>query len=78
MGKRLSDLRQLEFARIRAVHGETHTVARIFSLGFLPGRQVRHSHTALLGDPRAYLVDGQIIAMRRADASCVEIEEVHP
>jgi len=73
---RLHQLKPGEQAVIVAVHGETRAVARIHSLGFLPGRRVAHSHTALFGDPVAYLVDGQKIAMRRQEAQYIEIQPI--
>lgn len=71
--KKLNDLKRGESAVIKAVHGETVTVSRLHSLGFLPGRLVRHANTAPLGDPVAYEIDGQKVSMRRMDSGCVEI-----
>jgi Fe2+ transport system protein FeoA len=45
-------------------------------MGLLPGREIRRENTAPLGDPVAYLMDGEKISIRRAEAQTVEIELV--
>ena len=40
-------------------------------LGFTPGAGVRCLFAAPSGDPRAYMVRGSVIALRRADAALV-------
>ncbi|MDY3846366.1 MAG: FeoA family protein [Eubacteriales bacterium] len=41
---------------------------RLYDLGFIPGAVVKCIMKSPLGDPRAYLVAGSIIALRRFDA----------
>jgi ferrous iron transport protein A len=72
----LENLRRGESGKILGIFGDSDSVVRLHALGFLPGRLVRHCHTAPLGDPVAYEIDSQKISMRRADASLVEIEKV--
>lgn len=72
--KKLSELRYGQRARVVAVHGEGESAVRLHSLGVLPGREVTRANTAPLGDPVAYLVGGQKISVRAADAGAVEIE----
>jgi len=72
----LDKLRRGLVGRIVELHGEDDRVARLHSLGFLPGREVRHQNTAPLGDPVAYEIQGQKICMRRNEASLVQIEVV--
>ena len=46
-------------------------------LGMIPGAEIEIRHFGLFGkDPIAVFVRGGIIAMRRADASKIEVEEV--
>ncbi len=73
----LSGLRSQAEARVVAIHGENEIVTRLHAMGVLPGKMIKHANTAPLGDPVAYLVDGFKIGIRRADAACVEIEELH-
>jgi len=72
----LESLRAGECGKILGIVGDSDSVGRLHALGFLPGRLVRHRHTAPLGDPVAYEIDSQKISMRRADASLVQIEKV--
>lgn len=44
---------------------------RLMDLGFTPGAGVRCLFAAPSGDPRAYMVRGSVIALRRADAALV-------
>ena len=49
--------------------GALHT--RLLDLGFTCGSQVCCLFPSALGDPRAYLVRGTVIALRQADAKLV-------
>ncbi len=60
-------------ATVIAVHGDNASAARLYALGFLPGRTVTHRNTALFGDPNAYEVDSQKIALRASEARLVEV-----
>lgn len=71
---RLPKLKYGQRAKIAAIHGEDDTAVRLHSLGVLPQREINRANTAPLGDPVAYLVDGQKISLRLADAETVEIE----
>jgi Fe2+ transport system protein FeoA len=73
----LHELRRGAMAEVLALHGETDAVVRLQALGVLPGREVRHCHTAPLGDPVAYEVGGQKISMRKTEARMVEIRLCH-
>ncbi|MBE2205208.1 MAG: FeoA domain-containing protein [Chthoniobacterales bacterium] len=49
---------------------------RLASLGFLPGRHVRVSRIAPLGDPISILMEGQEISLRRTEANLIEVREI--
>lgn len=74
--KTLDQLGRGQIARVVDLRGEGDNVGRLYAMGLLPGKIVRHRNTAPLGDPVAYEVEGQKISMRKADASHVEIEEI--
>ena len=46
---------------------------RLMELGFIPGRTVSALQAAPWGDPVAYGVCGAVIALRRSDASQIQI-----
>ena len=47
---------------------------RFTDLGICPGEEIAHIMTGPLGDPRAYLIRGTVIAIRKCDASSVIIK----
>lgn len=59
-----------------SVHGEEadRVVERLMEFGFLPGERVEVLHQApVSGDPIAVHVRGATVALRRAEAACVEV-----
>ena len=48
---------------------------RLMELGFLPGTRVTALHQSPWGDPVAYGVAGAVIALRRADARHLLLQE---
>ena len=61
-------------AHILRVPGGDAMSRRLLDIGFTPGTSVTCLYKAPGGDPRAYLVRGAVIALRREDARAVEIE----
>lgn len=51
---------------------------RLMDLGMVPGTQVRCVGRAPGGDPKAYVVRGTVLALRRTDAMAIQVEEVRP
>lgn len=49
---------------------------RLAALGFLPGRRVRISRIAPLGDPISIEMEGQEISLRRTEADLIGVKEV--
>lgn len=58
-------------AVIESILPEGGTRRRLLDLGITPGERVECLFEAPLGSPRAYLVRGAVIALRRGDASTV-------
>lgn len=50
---------------------------RLADLGLTRGARVTCALQSPAGDPRAYLIRGALIALRRTDAAEVELEGVH-
>jgi Fe2+ transport system protein FeoA len=75
---RLSELRPGTVARIVGIASEDPSrTRRLLEMGFLEGSPVEILHECPIGkDPFAVRVRGGLIALRRADASVVEIEEI--
>lgn len=54
---------------IAALGGGGEVRTRLLDLGFTPGATVTYLFAAPSGDPRAYMVRGSVIALRREDAA---------
>lgn len=70
-------------AIVHAVRGATEStdadrvVERLMEFGFLPGEPIVVLHQApFSGDPIAVRVRGTTVALRRAEAACVEVSLV--
>jgi ferrous iron transport protein A len=46
------------------------------TLGFIPGRKVKVTRFAPLGDPISVEVDGQEISLRRAEARIIQVHQI--
>lgn len=63
----LSALPLGESAYISHVHARPDMEARLIDLGVIPGTKITCTARSPAGDPRAYLIRGTLIALRRAD-----------
>ncbi|HQF54652.1 MAG TPA: FeoA family protein [Fibrobacteria bacterium] len=73
MDRNISQLGNGQEASIRRVGGHSSLSQRLQELGFTPGATVRLVAKAAFGGAMAFQVRGSTIALRRADAACVEI-----
>lgn len=46
----------------------------LMELGFLPGKTIILQHTAPLGGPMAFKLDETILALRKTEASLIEVQ----
>lgn len=60
-------------AMVRGLSGHPNLRSRLQELGFTPGTNVRLVARAAFGGAMAFQLRGSTIALRRADASCVEL-----
>ena len=63
-----------EKANVVAIRCGGFLKTRLADLGLLPGTLIRPVNVSPLGDPVAYEVRGSVIALRRQDASLIEVE----
>lgn len=56
--------------------GDSELKQRLLTMGLIPGTQVKVLRSAPLGDPIAIGIRSYTLAMRRADAAQVEVEQV--
>ena len=67
----LRDLRIGESLIVRSVGGEDAMTRRLEDLGVVEGTRLTCLGASPLGDPRAYLIRGAVIALRAIDAERV-------
>ncbi|MFY8269251.1 MAG: FeoA family protein [Terrimicrobiaceae bacterium] len=65
-------------AEISEIRTDCDRAGRMSSLGFIPGRRVRITRVAPLGDPISVRIDGQEISLRRAEARIIGIRNPKP
>ena len=71
----LADMKAGERAVVKELSDGGRNIAeRLSDLGFDCGEEILCTIKSMLGDPSAFLVRGSVIALRRADASCVRVE----
>jgi len=71
--RNLSQMSHGHEAMIRGIGGHPSLRSRLQELGFTPGASVRLIARAAFGGALAFQLRGTTIALRRADAACVEL-----
>lgn len=71
--ERLSELHPGKRALVVDIHSTDSIRRRLQDLGLIIGTEVSCVQRSPLGDPVAYLIRGAVIALRREDASYVQI-----
>ncbi|HHY39576.1 MAG TPA: ferrous iron transport protein A [Clostridia bacterium] len=61
-------------ATVRYVSPDAPSYRRILDLGLVGGTKVKVIRSSPFGDPRAYLVRGAVVALRREDAQAIMVE----
>ena len=69
----LDKVRLGERAVLVGLSADSPVSGRLTGMGFCEGEEIECALTAPLGDPRAYLIRGALIAVRQSDASEIEV-----
>ena len=69
----LEELNLNDYVTIVSVNGDLTIRRRLLDLGFIPGEEVKCVLVSPFHDPKAYLVHGNVIALRGIDARNVEV-----
>lgn len=70
----LFDLKIDESARIKCINTDESIKKRLFDIGLIENTKVKCLLKSLPGDPKAYLIRGTVIAIRKDDAQKIEVE----
>lgn len=70
----LSALPLMESAYVTHITARPDMAQRLTDLGLISGTRVTCAFRSPSGDPRAYLIRGALIALRRADADQIWLE----
>ncbi len=60
-------------ARIVSLSGESECIQRLYDLGAVPNTEITYLMKSPLGDPRAYLLRGSVIALRCEDCNNISV-----
>lgn len=69
----LDHLKPGNSGKITSISGEETLQVRLSSIGLIPGATITSDHTALLGDPRTYTVQGAQVSLRNKEAELIQI-----
>ena len=72
--KTLKEVKVVEDAVVKRLHGEVATKRRIMDMGITKGTAVHVRKVAPLGDPIELTVRGYELSIRKADAEMIEVE----
>lgn len=72
----LSKIKKDGSFRVTEVNPENGSIARLMALGLLPGKEIRLTHEAPLGDPIAIEFGGCHMSLRLDDAAHVKVEPI--
>jgi ferrous iron transport protein A len=76
MKRTLDSLRVGSRAEIEDITTDCDRANRMATLGFIPGRMLKITRFAPLGDPISVEIDGQEISLRRAEARIIQVKTV--
>ncbi len=69
----LDKIKKDEEVLIKKVQGKEDIKRRFLDLGFIPGEMTKCVLVSPFKDPRAYLINNNIIAIRNKDAKNIEV-----
>ena len=67
----LSDIKKDEHFLIKELLTKGELRQRLFDLGFVPGTKLECVRISPFGDPKAFLVRGAVIALRKEDSAAI-------
>ncbi len=72
----IADLETGDKAIIKKVDINHPSSYRILEYGFTPGQYIEIINKSIFNDPIAISLRGALIAIRKNDASCIEVEKI--
>ena len=67
----LSDMNKNDLCIIKRLETKSEIRRRLMDLGFVEGTKIRCVGISPFGDPKAFLIRGTVIALRKEDSSAV-------
>jgi len=74
--RNLDSLKVGSRAEIEEIASDCDRANRMATLGFIPGRLIKVTRFAPLGDPISVELDGQEISLRRAEAHIIQVRVI--
>lgn len=72
----LLSMKKGENATIRKLENGEEMKNRLMDLGFTPSSKTVLLYEAPSGDPKAFLIRGAVVALRKCDCEKIKIEEI--
>ncbi len=69
----LTDLRVGQTGVITSLSKQNPLYKRLLDIGFSNGTKIKCLMVSPLGDPKAYLIKGAVIALRKEDANSISV-----
>ena len=69
----LNELQLEEYGIVKAIHASDKIKRRFLDLGIVPNTKIKFLYQSPFKDPKAYFIRGTTIALRKEDASMIEI-----
>lgn len=63
-----------ENAKVVSLTAQDKTRLRLLDLGFIPGTKVENLRSSPAGNPKAYLIRGAVIALRKEETDTIFIQ----
>lgn len=70
----LSDLKKDEEGVIKKLNLEGNIKTRLQDMGFIPGNRIKCVLISPFNDPKAYLINGTTLSIRKKEAKEIEVD----
>ncbi len=72
----LDELKPNERAIISKMSINAEIKKRLMDLGFISGEEIEFFAKSILGDPKAFLIKGAVVALRRNDCKKIRVSRI--
>ncbi|MEK7486173.1 MAG: FeoA family protein [Planctomycetota bacterium] len=70
---KLSEMKKGQFGQVQSISGNNPIVQRLYEMGIIPGISIQVLRFAPLGDPMSIRIQNTQLALRKTEASLIEM-----